>query len=177
MKNGLKIILVINVCLLVGIVLNFNSLNKNKLEANKLQRVNTSKLISNSNESVEDSSIKKSGETSEIAKAKVNEIMQIILNSDPRNFSNSLKGKVSGNLINQLKTDMTPTVVTGEAQTQNIVSIGVNDDLAGLKGEPFVFLIIAKNDLQSNAYQITYENNQITEFNRSTLKGTYNEIN
>ncbi|QIL49925.1 hypothetical protein G7084_00435 [Weissella coleopterorum] len=177
MKNGLKILLAINVILLLGIILNFNSINQNKLEASKLQRHNVSKTINNSNETVENSSVKESSETVDVAKSRVNETMGIILNSDPRNFSNSLKSKVSRSLINQLKTDMTPTVVTGKAQTQKVVSIGVKDDLAGLKGDPFVFLIIAKNDLQSNAYQVTYEDNQITEFNRATLKGTYNEIN
>ncbi|GAK30781.1 hypothetical protein WOSG25_050530 [Weissella oryzae SG25] len=109
------------------------------------------------------------------ANEQVKQTMQLVVNSDPRQFDTSLVGKVSPAMITKLKSELTPTVTASQFSGQNIVYIGVVNQYES----PLNFMLVSKNDTQQNAYYVTYDlsNNEITSIDRAALKGAFNELN
>ncbi|MCM0582711.1 hypothetical protein H9L19_04730 [Weissella diestrammenae] len=86
------------------------------------------------------------------ANDRVKETMDLIVNSDPRQFDSSLKGQVQPSVIQQLKNELTPTVDTAVRTHQDVYVSVINE-----YNSPLEFYVISQNSEQLNAYEVTYD--------------------
>lgn len=102
-------------------------------------------------------------------------IMQSVISTDPRQFDTTLSGKVSPSTLSTLKSELTPTVTTGQFDSQHMVYSGVINKY----DDPLNFLVVAKNNNQQNIYYVTYDlsNHEITDVDRAAMKGAFNDFN
>lgn len=92
-------------------------------------------------------------------------------NQPTSTYPDSLKGLASQKVINELTQTFAPSVTFSDKAHYDVPLVG----LKNAWGSDLEYLVIAKSDVQSVAYTITYDTDkkQVTDMSRLTLKGAF----
>ncbi|MDV8952449.1 hypothetical protein [Leuconostoc falkenbergense] len=104
----------------------------------------------------------------------VTHFVKTFSNQPTSTYPDSLKGLASQKVINELTQTFAPSVTFSDKAHYDVPLVG----LKNAWGSDLEYLVIAKSDVQSVAYTITYDTDekQVTDMSRLTLKGAfYNE--
>ncbi|RDG12166.1 hypothetical protein [Leuconostoc mesenteroides] len=92
-------------------------------------------------------------------------------NQPTSTYPDALKGLASQKVINELTQTFAPSVTFSDKAHYDVPLVG----LKNAWGSDVEYLVIAKSDVQSVAYTITYDTDekQVTDMSRLTLKGAF----
>jgi hypothetical protein len=101
----------------------------------------------------------------------VTNFVKTFSNQPTSTYSDSLKGLASQKVINELTQTFAPSVTFSDKAHYDVPLVG----LKNAWGSDLEYLVIAKSDVQSVAYTITYDadEKQVTDMSRLTLKGAF----
>ncbi|CBL91638.1 hypothetical protein GCM10025878_11530 [Leuconostoc gasicomitatum] len=92
-------------------------------------------------------------------------------NQPTSSYSEALKGLASQKVINELTQTFAPSVTFSDKAHYDVPIVAIKNAW----GSDLEYLVIAKSDVQSVAYTITYDTDekQVTNMSRLTLKGAF----
>ncbi|WP_273708250.1 hypothetical protein [Leuconostoc mesenteroides] len=101
----------------------------------------------------------------------VTNFVKTFSNQPTSTYPDSLKGLASQKVINELTQTFAPSVTFSDKAHYDVPLVG----LKNAWGSDLEYLVIAKSDVQSVAYTITYhtDEKQVTDMSRLTLKGAF----
>lgn len=101
----------------------------------------------------------------------VTNFVKTFSNQPTSTYPDSLKGLASQKVINELTQTFAPSVTFSDKAHYDVPLVG----LKNAWGSDLEYLVIAKSDVQSVAYAITYDTDekQVTDMSRLTLKGAF----
>lgn len=101
----------------------------------------------------------------------VTNFVKTFSNQPTSTYPDSLKGLASQKVIKELTQTFAPSVTFSDKAHYDVPLVG----LKNAWGSDLEYLVIAKSDVQSVAYTITYDTDekQVTDMSRLTLKGAF----
>lgn len=101
----------------------------------------------------------------------VTNFVKTFSNQPTSTYPDSLKGLASQKVINELTQTFAPSVTFSDKAHYDVPLVG----LKNAWGSDLEYLVIAKSDVQSVAYTITYDadEKQVTDMSRLNLKGAF----
>ena len=101
----------------------------------------------------------------------VTNFVKTFSNQPTSTYPDSLKGLASQKVINELTQTFAPSVTFSDKAHYDVPLVGLKNGW----GSDLEYLVIAKSDVQSVAYTITYhtDEKQVTDMSRLTLKGAF----
>lgn len=101
----------------------------------------------------------------------VTNFVKTFSNQPTSTYPDSLKGLASQKVINELTQTFAPSVTFSDKAHYDVPLVG----LKNAWGSDLEYIVIAKSDVQSVAYTITYDTDekQVTDMSRLTLKGAF----
>lgn len=101
----------------------------------------------------------------------VTNFVKTFSNQPTSTYPDSLKGLASQKVINELTQTFAPSVTFSDKAHYDVPLVG----LKNAWGSDLEYLVIAKSDVQSVAYTITYDTDekQVTDMSRLNLKGAF----
>ncbi|MDI6502445.1 hypothetical protein [Leuconostoc suionicum] len=170
MKNSRLMILAI--LLLAGILITqlnqIPNLNKQLVQAKAtLKKVKTSQKQSQtivSSPQSQQSSV--SASTNQVTN-----FVKTFSNQPTSSYPETLKGMATEKVINELTQTFAPSVTFSDKSHYDVPILAIKNAW----GSDLEYLVIAKSDVQSVAYTITYDTDekQVTDMSRLTLKGSF----
>ncbi|MBU7450203.1 MULTISPECIES: hypothetical protein [Leuconostoc] len=170
MKNSRLMLLAI--LLLAGILITqlnqIPNLNKQLVQAKvTLKKVKTSQKQSQTIvSSPQSQQATVSDSTSQVTK-----FVQAFSNQPTSSYPETLKGMATEKVINELTQTFAPSVTFSDKAHYDVSVVAIKNAW----GSDLEYLVIAKSDVQSVAYTITYDTDekQVTNMSRLTLKGAF----
>ncbi|WP_188353549.1 hypothetical protein [Leuconostoc pseudomesenteroides] len=101
----------------------------------------------------------------------VTNFVKTFSNQPTSTYSDSLKGLASQKVINELTQTFAPSVTFSDKAHYDVPLVGLKNAWVS----DLEYLVIAKSDVQSVAYTITYDTDEkkVTDMSRLTLKGAF----
>ncbi|MGG0922422.1 hypothetical protein [Leuconostoc suionicum] len=102
---------------------------------------------------------------------KVTSFVKTFSNQPTSSFSDTLKGMATEKVINELTQTFAPSVTFNDKSHYEVPVVAIKNAW----GSDLKYLVIAKSDVQSVAYTITYDTDekQVTDMSRLNLKGAF----
>lgn len=101
----------------------------------------------------------------------VTSFVKTFSNQPTSSYSETLKGLASQKVINELTQTFAPSVTFSDNAHYDVPIVAIKNSW----GSDLKYLVIAKSDVQSVAYTITYDTDekQVTDMSRLNLKGAF----
>ena len=101
----------------------------------------------------------------------VTSFVKTFSNQPTSSYSETLKGLASQKVINELTQTFAPSVTFSDKAHYDVPIVAIKNSW----GSDLKYLVIAKSDVQSVAYTITYDTDekQVTDMSRLNLKGAF----
>ncbi|WP_341864377.1 hypothetical protein [Leuconostoc citreum] len=105
------------------------------------------------------------------SKVRVKQFIDIVQNNKASDYQNKLKDFTTLSVINQLTNTLAPSVQNSTLAHYDVPVVAVNKQWE----DKAQFLVVAKKDVQSVAWQVTYDlhNQKVTAVSRLPLKGAF----
>ncbi|MGO2909420.1 hypothetical protein [Leuconostoc citreum] len=166
-----RVLLVASV-LLFGILLiqiNQTSQLKKQYQTLKTTYSNTQRNHETINKIVSQPTVQKTN--LKASKVRVKQFIDIVQNNKATDYQNKLRDFTTLSVINQLTNTLAPSVQNSTLAHYDVPVVAVNKQWE----DKAQFLVIAKSDAQSVAWQVTYDvhNQKVTAVSRLPLKGAF----
>ncbi|WP_349584959.1 hypothetical protein [Leuconostoc citreum] len=105
------------------------------------------------------------------SQVRVQQFIDLVQNNKASDYQNKLRDFATLSVINQLTNTLAPSVQNSTLAHYDVPVVAVNKQWE----DKARFLVIAKSDVQSVAWQVTYDvtNQKVTKISRLPLKGGY----
>lgn len=102
---------------------------------------------------------------------RVTSFVKTFSNQPTSSYPDTLKGMATEKVINELTQTFAPSVNFSDKAHYDVTIVAIKNAW----GSDLEYLVVAKNDVQSVAYTITYDIDEklVTDTSRLTLKGTF----
>ncbi|MGR8827589.1 hypothetical protein N2E09_08215 [Leuconostoc citreum] len=167
-----KRVLIVVIILLFGILLvQINQTSQLKKQHQTLKAVydNSKQSHSTAKNIISQPTVQKTNlKTSQV---RVKQFIDIVQNNKASDYQNKLRDFTTLSVINQLTNTLAPSVQNSTLAHYDVPVVAVNKQWE----DKARFLVIAKSDVQSVAWQVTYDvhNQKVTAVSRLPLKGAF----
>lgn len=105
------------------------------------------------------------------SQTRVRQFIDLVQNNKATNYSNLLADYTNSTIINKLTNTLAPSVQSSTIAHYDVPVVAVNKQWQ----DKVKYLVIAKSDVQSVAWQVTYDvtNQKVTDVARLPLKGAF----
>lgn len=105
------------------------------------------------------------------SQTRVRQFIDLVQNNKATNYSNLLDDYTNSTIINKLTNTLAPSVKNSSLAHYDVPVVAVNKQWH----DKVDYLVIAKSDVQSVAWQVTYDvtNQKVTDVARLPLKGVF----
>ncbi|WP_349533869.1 hypothetical protein [Leuconostoc citreum] len=105
------------------------------------------------------------------SKARVKQFIDLVQNNKASDYQNKLRDFATLSVINQLTNTLAPSVQNSTLAHYDVPVVAISKQWE----DKARFLVIAKSDVQSVAWQVTYDvaNQRVTNISRLPLKGAF----
>ncbi|KMY77356.1 MULTISPECIES: hypothetical protein [Leuconostoc] len=105
------------------------------------------------------------------SQTRVRQFIDLVQNNEATNYANLLADYTNSTIINKLTNTLAPSVQGSTLAHYDVPVVAVNKQWQ----DNVDFLVIAKSDVQSVAWQVTYDvtNQKVTDIARLPLKGAF----
>ncbi|WP_312402196.1 hypothetical protein [Leuconostoc lactis] len=102
---------------------------------------------------------------------RVTSFVKIFSNQPTSSYPDTLKGMATEKVINELTQTFAPSVNFSDKAHYDVTIVAIKNAW----GSDLEYLVVAKSDVQSVAYTITYDTDEklVTDMSRLTLKGAF----